>query len=101
MRYLAIPTAAAAAILLAGLAHADPVSPGGNPAYPSAGSPMNAPTVAEQLAKTPGTSANAVFPAAGAPLNAPSPQEQLKKTPGSSANDVFPTADAPLRDRKD
>lgn len=68
MRYFAIPAAGAAVILFAGLACADPVSPGGNPEFPSAGSPMNVATTQEQLAKTPGSSANAVFPAAEAPL---------------------------------
>lgn len=104
MKPFALPAVTAAALVFASLAYAQtstPQTPGGNPEYPSAGSPQNAPSEQEQVAKTPGSSANPEFPAAGAPANAPTLQEQLKKTPGTSGDDVFPAAGAPLRDKQD
>jgi hypothetical protein len=104
MKSFTIPAATAAALLFASLSYGQTstaVSPGGNPEYRSAGSPLNVPTAQEQITKTPGSSANAVFPTAGAPANAPTPQEQVAKTPGSRANAEFPTAGAPLRDKQD
>jgi hypothetical protein len=104
MKSFAIPTVTAAVLLFASLSYGQTstaVAPGGNPEYPSAGSPLNVPTPQEQNAATPRSSANPVFPSASTPANAPMLQEQLTKTPGSSANAEFPTAGAPLRDKKD
>jgi hypothetical protein len=104
MKSFAIPTVTAAVLLFASLSYGQTstaVSPGGNPEYPSAGSPLNVPTTQEQSTKTPGSSANPAFPTGGAPVNASTLQEQLKKTPDAGANAEFPTAGAPLRDKKD
>jgi hypothetical protein len=97
-------TTAAAAILFATLSYGQTSTsktPGANPEFPAAGAPANAPTLQEQVTKTPGSSANPEFPTAGAPANAPSLQEQQNKASGSSANPEFPAAGAPLRDKKD
>jgi hypothetical protein len=104
MKALVLSTTTAAMFALATLAYgqtATSTAPGADPEFPTAGAPLNVPTLQEQLAKTPGSSANPEFPTAGAPMNAPTPQEQVAKTPGSSVNPEFPTAGAPLRDKKD
>jgi hypothetical protein len=104
MKAFVLSATTAAMFAFATLAYgqtATTTTPGANPEFPTAGAPMNVPTLQEQLAKTPGSSANPEFPTAGAPIDVPTPQEEVAKTPGSSANPEFPTAGAPLRDKKD
>jgi hypothetical protein len=104
MKAFALSATTAALLVFATVSYAQTSTskaPGANPEFPAAGAPVNAPTLQEQLTKTPGSSANPEFPAAGAPSNAPTPQGQVTKTPGSSANPEFPAAGAPLRDKKD
>jgi hypothetical protein len=104
MKALALYAATSALLVFATVSYGQTsasTTPGANAEFPSAGAPLNAPTLQEQLTKTPGSTANAEFPSAGAPLNVPTLQEQLTKTPGSTANEEFPSAGAPLRDKRD
>ncbi|MGO8921267.1 MAG: hypothetical protein ACLQJR_35735 [Stellaceae bacterium] len=103
MKALAISAATAAVFGFATLSYGQtptPTTPGANPEFPAAGAPANAPSLKEELKKTPGSSVNPEFPAAGAPANAPSLKEQLTKTPGSSVNPEFPAPDTPIIDKK-
>jgi hypothetical protein len=99
MKTFALSAATAAMLVFATVSYAQ--TSGANKEFPAAGAPTNAPTLQEQVTKTPGSSANPEFPAAGAPLNVPTPKEEVAKTPGSSANPEYPAAGAPLRDKKD
>jgi hypothetical protein len=98
MKTLALSATTAALLVVATLSYGQSST---NPEFPTAGAPVNTPTLQEQTARTAGSSANAEFPTAGAPTNAPTLSEQVKKTPDSSANAEFPAAGAPLRDKKD
>lgn len=98
MKTLALSATTAALLVVATLSYGQSST---NSEFPAAGAPANAPTLQQELKRTPGSSTNAEFPAAGAPENAPTVSEQLKKTPGSDANAEFPAADTPIRDKKD
>src|SRR5260370_28587229 len=70
MKALVLSTTTAAMFALATLAYgqtATSTAPGANPEFPTAGAPLNVPTLQQQLAKTPDPSANPHFPTAGAP----------------------------------
>ena len=69
MKSFAIPTVAAAVLLVASLSYGQTstaVAPGGNPEYPSAGSPLNVPTPQEQNAATGEITQNVTGAASGA-----------------------------------